>query len=410
MSSPARRSLRAMSETSTPTSQRPTVGRGGERNGALAIEAHGLVKLFGETRAVDGIDLAVPVGTVYGVLGPNGAGKTTTIRVLATLLQPTSGTARVFGHDVVTDADTVRGSVSLTGQFASVDEELSGRENLVLVGRLLGLRSADGRERCGRAARGLRSVRRRRPTGAGVLGWHASPSRHRVEHRGHAGPALPRRADHRARSAQSQPGVGHRASDGRRGHHRAAHHAVPRRGRPARRPDRHHRPRQGDRRGHQRRAQGAGGCRTLCTFGCSTQTSDRRPSGCCPTCSASLSSWSRTRRRCRPASLIPSVSPRVITELANAGVLVGELALGQPSLDEVFLTLTGHPAEDDRRPMRRTQHDRRRHRTSPRRGDAALGGVELGSPGRARRRSPPRSPSRGGRCSRSSTSRCSSST
>jgi ABC-2 type transport system ATP-binding protein len=104
----------------------------------LAIEAEGLVKTFGETRAVDGIDLAVKPGTVYGVLGPNGAGKTTTIRMLATLLIPNAGTARVLGHDVVAEADAVRGLVSLTGQFASVDEELTGRENLLLLGRLLG--------------------------------------------------------------------------------------------------------------------------------------------------------------------------------------------------------------------------------------------------------------------------------
>jgi len=112
-----------------------------------AIETNDLVKVFGETRAVDGISLSVPTGIVYGVLGPNGAGKTTTIRVLATLLRPDGGSARVLGHDVVTDADAVRASVSLTGQFASVDDELSGRENLVLLGRLLGLRkrAADAR-------------------------------------------------------------------------------------------------------------------------------------------------------------------------------------------------------------------------------------------------------------------------
>jgi len=113
----------------------------------LAIEASGLVKTFGETRAVDGVDLAVRAGTVYGFLGPNGAGKTTTIRMLATLLRPDSGTARVLGHDIVDEADAVRSRVSLTGQFASVDEELTGRENLVLVARLLGhaRAPADGR-------------------------------------------------------------------------------------------------------------------------------------------------------------------------------------------------------------------------------------------------------------------------
>ncbi len=105
----------------------------------LAIEAEGLVKSFGETKAVDGIDLSVRKGAVYGMLGPNGAGKTTTIRMLATLLRPDAGSARVLGHDVVTEADAVRGVMSLTGQLASVDEDLTGRENLILIGRLLGL-------------------------------------------------------------------------------------------------------------------------------------------------------------------------------------------------------------------------------------------------------------------------------
>jgi ABC-2 type transport system ATP-binding protein len=105
----------------------------------LAIEANGLAKSFGEVRAVDGVDLTVKSGSVYGVLGPNGAGKTTTIRMLATLLRPDGGSARVLGHDVVEEAEAVRARVSLTGQLASVDEDLSGRENLILLGRLLGL-------------------------------------------------------------------------------------------------------------------------------------------------------------------------------------------------------------------------------------------------------------------------------
>ena len=104
-----------------------------------AIETHGLVKTFGATRALDGTDLRIREGSVYGLLGPNGAGKTTTIRILATLLRPTAGTATVLGHDVVREARAVREKVSLTGQFASVDEDLTGHENLVLVGRLLGL-------------------------------------------------------------------------------------------------------------------------------------------------------------------------------------------------------------------------------------------------------------------------------
>jgi ABC-2 type transport system ATP-binding protein len=117
------------------------------RSTGPAIEAEGLVKSFGDTRALDGLDLTVPAGTVYGVLGPNGAGKTTAVRVLATLLRPDGGRARVFGHDVVEEADAVRARVSLTGQYASVDEDLTGLENLILLGRLLGHRKPAARER-----------------------------------------------------------------------------------------------------------------------------------------------------------------------------------------------------------------------------------------------------------------------
>src|ERR671911_68248 len=113
----------------------------------LAVEATGLVKSYGDTRAVDGVDLAVRRGSVYGVLGPNGAGKTTTIRMLATLLRPDAGEARVLGHDIVRESDAVRSAVSLTGQLASVDEDLTGRENLILIGRLLGYNRAESKAR-----------------------------------------------------------------------------------------------------------------------------------------------------------------------------------------------------------------------------------------------------------------------
>ncbi|TDC19299.1 ATP-binding cassette domain-containing protein [Streptomyces sp. 8K308] len=119
----------------------------GPRGTGTAIETSGLVKVFGEKRAVDGVDLTVPAGTVYGVLGPNGAGKTTTVRMLATLLRPDGGEARVFGHDVAREPDAVRARVSLTGQYASVDEDLTGAENLVLLARLLGHRKPAARER-----------------------------------------------------------------------------------------------------------------------------------------------------------------------------------------------------------------------------------------------------------------------
>lgn len=114
---------------------------------ATAIETTDLVKSFGAARAVDGVSLRVARGSIYGLLGPNGAGKTTTVRMLATLLRPDAGSAHVLGHDVVAEAAQVRRLVSLTGQFASVDEDLSGRENLVLLARLLGFTRRRARER-----------------------------------------------------------------------------------------------------------------------------------------------------------------------------------------------------------------------------------------------------------------------
>jgi oleandomycin transport system ATP-binding protein len=112
-----------------------------------AIEAEGLVKRFGDTVALDGVDLTVPTGKVLGVLGPNGAGKTTAVRILATLLRADAGRASVKGYDVNTQPVAVRGLIGLTGQYASVDEDLNGTENLVLIGRLLNLSRADAKAR-----------------------------------------------------------------------------------------------------------------------------------------------------------------------------------------------------------------------------------------------------------------------
>ncbi|AIQ59339.1 daunorubicin resistance protein DrrA family ABC transporter ATP-binding protein [Paenibacillus borealis] len=115
--------------------------------GSYAIEAHGLVKTYGSNRAVDGVDLKVGTGMIYGVLGPNGAGKTTVIRMLATLLRPDAGSARIFGHDVVKEPQIVRQLIGVTGQYASVDESLSATENLIIFSRLLGLGRAESRNK-----------------------------------------------------------------------------------------------------------------------------------------------------------------------------------------------------------------------------------------------------------------------
>jgi len=112
-----------------------------------AIEAEGLVRTFGKVRALDGIDMVAREGSVFGLLGPNGAGKTTAIRVLSTLLLPDSGRASVGGYDVVRQPKEVRRLIGLTGQYAAVDELLSGQENLYMIGRLLGFPAPDSRSR-----------------------------------------------------------------------------------------------------------------------------------------------------------------------------------------------------------------------------------------------------------------------
>ena len=113
----------------------------------MAVQARGLVKTYGSTRALDGVDLDVPAGQVLGLLGPNGAGKTTTVRILTTLLRPDSGQAWVAGHDVLAEPDPVRRKIGLSGQYAAVDENLTGFENLYLVGRLYGKGRAAARTR-----------------------------------------------------------------------------------------------------------------------------------------------------------------------------------------------------------------------------------------------------------------------
>jgi len=115
------------------------------KNPSVAVEASGLVKKFGDNLAVNGVDLSIEQGCIYGVLGPNGAGKTTTISMLSTLLKPDAGSAKIFGYDVAKEAQIVRQLIGLTGQYASVDEMLSASENLFIFGRLLGLSRSDAK-------------------------------------------------------------------------------------------------------------------------------------------------------------------------------------------------------------------------------------------------------------------------
>ena len=167
-----------------------------------AIEVAGLHKSYGDHEVIAGVDLTVPEGTVYALLGPNGAGKTTTVRILSTLLPADAGDARVAGFDVRREADQVRASIGVTGQFSAVDALLTGRENLRLMADLghLDRREADER---GRAAAGaVRPGRCRRPVRGDVLRRYEAAAGPRDDARGRAAADLPRRADQWPRPAQ----------------------------------------------------------------------------------------------------------------------------------------------------------------------------------------------------------------
>ena len=163
-----------------------------------AIAVEGLEKSYGDVHALCGVDFSAQTGSILGLLGPNGAGKTTAVRILATLLQPDGGSARVVGLDVVKDADALRTKIGLAGQYAAVDENLTGFENIEMVGQLYHLPRPEARKRARRAARALRPHRGRRPAREDVLGRHAPPAGPRGRARLPPAGDLPRRADHRA--------------------------------------------------------------------------------------------------------------------------------------------------------------------------------------------------------------------
>jgi oleandomycin transport system ATP-binding protein len=187
---------------------------------SYAFQAEGLVKRFGNTTALAGIDLAARTGSVLGVLGPNGAGKTTAVRILATLLRPDAGTATVGGHDVVRDAAKVRRLIGLTGQYASVDEDLTGTQNLMLIGELLDLRRRDARARAAELLAWFdltEAANRPAKTYSGGMRRRLDLAASLV---GRPGRRLPGRADHRPGPGQARGHVGRRALPRHRGCHR----------------------------------------------------------------------------------------------------------------------------------------------------------------------------------------------
>ena len=385
----------------------------------LAIEATGLVKSFGDTLAVDGVDLAVRRGSVYGVLGPNGAGKTTTIRMLATLLRPDAGSAKVLGYDIVDEADEVRRAVSLTGQLASVDEDLTGRENLILLGRLLGLKRPAAKDR---ATELLEAFGIQEAAGRLVKTYSGG---------------MRRRLDIAASIVvtpelmfldEPTTGLDPRSRNQVWGIIRAlvaegttillCTQYLEEADQLGRR-DRGDRPRQGHRRGHAGPAQGVGRLRR--PAGAAARPRPATGGG-----TGARAGAGRGDARTRPRAPCPRPAPTpgraalAVAELTRSGVRIADFSLGQPSLDEVFLALTGHPAEDDadevqRRSSRSRAHERQAHdpgrRHDRRPTKPPSDGRSRRPPGRPRP-APcrPPSPSAGGACSRSSTSPSSCST
>ena len=232
---------------------------GCERPHDAVIEVEDLTKTYGEVEAVRGIGFSVGAGEIFGFLGPNGAGKTTTIKILCTLLQPTSGRARLAGLDVATAPDDVRRRIGVIFQDPALDDRLTAEENLML--HAVAYRVPRG-ERAARIDEALRFVdlsRARPGSDADVLGRHEAPPRDRARADPPPGDPLPRRADHGPGSADAGAHLGGAAGAAARLRHDAVpDHALHGRGRELR-SHRRHRPRQDRRAGHARRAEAAGG-------------------------------------------------------------------------------------------------------------------------------------------------------
>ncbi|HEY7429161.1 MAG TPA: ATP-binding cassette domain-containing protein [Streptosporangiaceae bacterium] len=328
------------------------------------IEAEGLTKRFGTTQALAGVDITAERGRVLALLGPNGAGKTTIVRVLSTLLRPDGGHARISGYDVVSDAVQVRQLIALTGQYASVDDELTGTENLIMICRLLGLSRAASRQRArevlerfdladaaGRAVKTYSGgMRRRLDLGASLLG---EPE---VLFLDEPTTGL----DPRARSQMWETVRGVVAAGATvllttqyldEADELADHIAVIDRGLVVAS-------------GTPSELKARTGSQTL-----AVRAADRGLTGQVAAAVAAATGMApdvNADTGLVTASISdPAIAPAVVRRLDDAGIVATELSLRLPSLDEVFLTLTGHRAEDGAaRPERgagetRTELDRR---------------------------------------------------
>ena len=313
------------------------------------IEAEGLVKVYrsrkNEVRALDGLDLTVPEGSVLGLLGPNGAGKTTTVRIIATLLRPDAGHATVAGFDTVKQAQELRRIIGLSGQYAAVDENLTGRENLWLFGRLYQLPSSEARARASELLEQFDLV----DAGDRVIKTYSGGMRRRLD----LASALIGRprllildeptTGLDPRSRLSMWGGHPRPRAGR--HDRPPHDPVPRGGRRAGREHRRRGPRQDHRARHAQRAEAPGRRRPHRGH----RESRRGHPGHRGRAGARVPVRCRRGRATRRVSVAAGDrTDRLFStfrELDAAGIAVDDIGLRHPTLDDVFLSLTGHVAE-----------------------------------------------------------------
>ena len=309
-----------------------------------AIQAEGLSKRFGDVHALQDLNLTVSAGSVLGLLGPNGAGKTTAVRILTTLLRPDTGSARVAGLDVVRQPAAVRQVIGLAGQSAAVDDYLTGRENLVMAGRLHHLHRSEAHRR---AAELLQRFELAEAADRPVRTWSGGMRRRldlAVSLVGH-----PQVLFLDEPSSGLDPRGRHQLWQTiracRRRHRGAAHHPVPGGSRPARRPDRGHRPRPHPRQRHpdQLKAQ-VGGDRLQLRL--ATPATARRAAELV----ADLGSGPPQVDAQAGEVTVPiadgvAVLPEVVRQLDAAGLALSDLAVRRPTLDDVFLTLTGQATQ-----------------------------------------------------------------